>query len=442
MLPRARGRGGTIASVRLSSSGASPLAFSASVLALPSRMLKGPGVSAGAAFDQAFAGTQSLCRRSSFASSARHTRAFSTSREARAVSTTAQSLTCSSPVVVDTGALPVSDDVEAEPRGEVRSFIVSEEDAGVRMDRVLTTQFEGQSRSYFQALIDEGLVSVNGSPMTVKKRKALAGDDVEVEFVTPQREMPLVAEDMPLEVLYEDEHIVVINKRAGMVVHPAPGNWTGTMVQALAWRYSDHLALGGPRPGIVHRLDKGTSGVIVAARTENAHRKMTALFAAREIEKTYLAISVGNPAGEGCLTCVLNVPIGRSPVDRARMAVVEEAAGGKQARSLVKVHANDTRGLLHVVEIGLETGRTHQIRVHLRHARSPVLGDDLYGAADVNRRFKSAATRPLLHAHSLKFVHPVTGENVDVAARLPDDMRSLLLRGGVYPGFEGEHPAW
>lgn len=310
------------------------------------------------------------------------------------------------------------------------------------MDRVLTAQFGGQSRSYFQTLIELGMVSVNGTPMTTKKRKAVVGDAVDVEFFTPQRDMPLVAEDIPLDVLYEDDHVVVINKRAGMVVHPAPGNWTGTLVQALAWRYSDHLALGGARPGIVHRLDKGTSGVIVVARTEKAHRLMTRMFAARAIEKTYLAITVGSPADAGCSSAVLDAPIGRSPVDRTRMAVVEEAAGGRAARSVARVLASDSRALLHVVQVALETGRTHQIRVHLRHARAPVLGDDVYGAADVNRRFRTAAPRPLLHAHRLRFVHPLTGAPVDVCAPLPDDMRALLLKGAVYPTFEADHPDW
>jgi 23S rRNA pseudouridine1911/1915/1917 synthase len=328
-----------------------------------------------------------------------------------------------------------------EPRGEVAAFVVGDDQAGERLDRVLTAHYAGQSRTYFQVLIDEGLVRVNGDVMTVKKRKAVAGDDVEVEFVTPQRELPLAAEDIALDILFEDEHMVVVNKAAGMVVHPAPGNWTGTMVHALAGRYSDHLALGGARPGIVHRLDKGTSGVIIAARTADAHRRLTEMFAARTVEKTYVAITVGSPAATGCLSCVLDAPLGRSPTDRARMAVVAEEAGGRRARSVVEVLGADARGLLHVVRVGLETGRTHQIRVHLRHARAPVLGDDVYGAFDVNRRFRSAAPRPLLHAQRLRFSHPFTGAEVDVSARLPDDMRSLL-EGSVCPDFAARFPDW
>jgi 23S rRNA pseudouridine1911/1915/1917 synthase len=432
------------ATSNMSVSGPSALAFAIPVLALSSRAFA--GVSAGAIEGFVPDVAHPLRRRVHFASALRERPRVSNFRLSKAPEVEASRLsrtTWSAALAVDAGSLSRKDDTEKdEPRDEVRSFTVLEDHAGARMDRVLTAQFPGQSRSYFQVLIDQGLVSVNGNPMTVKKRKAIPGDEVKVDFITPQHEMPLTAEDIPLDVLYEDEHIVIINKNAGMVVHPAPGNWTGTMVHALAWRYSDHLALGGPRPGIVHRLDKGTSGVIVAARTERAHRLMTGMFAAREVEKTYLAISVGNPAGEGCSSCVLDSPIGRSPMDHARMAVVEESAGGKRARSVVSVRGSDARGLLHIVEIGLETGRTHQIRVHLRNARAPVLGDDLYGAADVNRRFKSAASRPLLHAHRLKFRHPVNGEIVDVAARLPEDMLTLLQRGGVYPGFETEHPSW
>jgi 23S rRNA pseudouridine1911/1915/1917 synthase len=321
------------------------------------------------------------------------------------------------------------------------TFVVAAADAGHRLDRLLPSHYQAQSRSYFQALIDDRLVRVNDVVCTAKARKAVAGDTIHVCFVTPTRDLPLTPEDIALDILYEDEHMVVVNKPAGLVVHPAPGNWTGTLVHALAFRYRDLLGLGGPRPGIVHRLDKGTSGVMLAARTADAHRALTAMFAAREVEKTYVAITVGNPAGDGCTSRIVDAPIGRSRADRLRMAVMEEDAGGKHARSVVRVVGCDTRSLLHVVELGLETGRTHQLRVHLRHVRAPVLGDDLYGAFDVNRRFRSAASRPLLHAHRLRFAHPLTGREVDIKAPLPDDMRTLL-RTGLLPDFETARPDW
>jgi 23S rRNA pseudouridine1911/1915/1917 synthase len=330
---------------------------------------------------------------------------------------------------------PLIDDEDAD------LFTVLKSESGQRLDRLLSERYTGQSRSYFQLLIDEGLVQVNGRVATSKAKKAELGDQVFVKFMTLVRDIPLEPENIDMDILFEDEHLVIINKPAGMVVHPAPGNWTGTMVHGLAFRYKELLNIGGPRPGVVHRLDKGTSGLIIAARTTDAHRALTAMFAQRQIEKTYLAITVGNPAGTGCTSTRVDVPIGRSRVDRLRMTVMAEEAGGKPARSLVEVLAHDERALLHVVRVGLETGRTHQIRVHLRHVRAPVLGDDLYGAFDINRRFRSAAERPMLHAHRLRFQHPFTGNVIDMKARLPEDMRNLLARN-VYPSFEVDQPEW
>lgn len=339
--------------------------------------------------------------------------------------------------VPEAGAVGDADEFE----GERVVFEVAATEVGLRVDKVITGRVEGQSRSYFQMLMDEGNVLVDGAVTRAKARKVAAGEVVEVRFITPMRDMPMEPEDIPLQVLYEDEHIVAINKAAGMVVHPAPGNWTGTLVNALAFRYKEILALGGSRPGVVHRLDKGTSGVIVAAKSAEAHRALTEMFAEREVEKTYLAITVGNPAGEGCLAAVVNEPIGRNKVDRLRMAIVPEDAGGKAARSIVEVLQSDERRLLHIVRVGIETGRTHQIRVHLRHRRTPVLGDDLYGAPDLNHRFRSAAPRPMLHAHRLRFAHPLTGQQLDIHAKLPDDMRTLLERQ-IFPAFADEHPTW
>jgi 23S rRNA pseudouridine1911/1915/1917 synthase len=320
-------------------------------------------------------------------------------------------------------------------------FTVQEREGGKRLDRLLSERYPAQSRTYCQLLIDEGLVEVNRKITSSKAKKTEVGDQICVKLMTLVRDLPLEPEDIKLCVLYEDPHIVIVDKPAGMVVHPAPGNWTGTMVHGLAFRYKEVLELGGPRPGVVHRLDKGTSGVIIAARTAQAHLALTVMFAERLVEKSYLAVTVGNPAGIGCISTQVDVPIGRSRVDRLRMTIMAEEAGGKPARSLVEVLAHDERALLHFVRIGLETGRTHQIRVHLRHVRAPVLGDDVYGAFDVNRRFRSAAERTMLHAHRIRFKHPITMEEIDVMAPLPDDMRKLLLRT-VYPKLEEDHPEW
>lgn len=160
-------------------------------------------------------------------------------------------------------------------------------------------------------------------------------------------------------------------------------------------------------------------------------------FATRKVRKQYIAICVGNPCGAGCVARTVDEPIGRAINDRLRMAVVAEEAGGKSARSVVRVHASDERGLLHAVSVGIETGRTHQIRVHMRHCRAPVLGDDLYGAIDVNRRFRGKVERPMLHAFRVEFEHPVDGGAVGIEAKLPEDMRQVMKRV-VYPEFEKE----
>lgn len=329
----------------------------------------------------------------------------------------------------------------SEETEDEQTIRVKDLEVGKRLDQIISSRYNGQSRTYFQELIEEGFVRVNEKVVKVKSRKLERGDTIRVRFIIQTRSLPLQPEDIPLDILYEDEHLVILNKAAGMVTHPAPGHWTGTMVHALAYRYENLLHQNGPRPGVIHRLDKGTSGVIVAARTAHAHSAMTDLFAKREVEKTYIAIAVGDPAGSGCTTRVLDAPIGRSRVDRQKMMVLSEEAGGRAARSIVETLGSDSRGLLHVVRIKLETGRTHQIRVHLRHARAPVLGDDLYGAVDVNRRFKSSANRPMLHAQRIQFTNPMTGRNVDVSAPLPSDIRGLIERN-IFSNLSNLYPEW
>jgi 23S rRNA pseudouridine1911/1915/1917 synthase len=257
---------------------------------------------------------------------------------------------------------------------------------------------------------------VNGQP--VKKRTKLqTGDEIEIEFaLTP--EINLLPEAIPLEILYEDDHLLAVNKPAGMVVHPAVGNWSGTFVNALLYHCKSlPVPQGTVRPGIVHRLDKETSGVLVAAKTAIAQQRLIELFAARKIHKEYLAICIGNP-GKG----EINAPIGRHPADRQKMAVLE--ANGKEAVTHYETIAwNET---LSIVRLVITTGRTHQIRVHMRYKGTPVLGDPIYGVSSMNEKMK--AERQLLHAGLLRFNHPITGTVLELTAKLPNDMQLFTAK--------------
>lgn len=300
---------------------------------------------------------------------------------------------------------------------ETDTIIITEEEAGERLDKVLTNRYRSlHSRTYFQNLLAEGRVLVNG--VLLKKRETVKeGDEVEIAFLlTP--ELKITPENIPLDILYEDDAILVINKPVGMVVHPATGNWTGTFVNALLYHCSLESPAGTIRPGIVHRLDKDTSGVLIAAKTPQAQQKLVEQFAARQVEKEYLAICCGNP---GNIT--IDLPIGRHPVKRKVMAVREE--GGRAAITHCKTLACD--GKLSLVKVLIETGRTHQIRVHLKHQGTPVLGDALYGSETVNRRF--GAVRQMLHAHKLGIIHPVTGKPMQFVAPIPEDMNRLTPKG-------------
>lgn len=291
------------------------------------------------------------------------------------------------------------------------TLIILPEEEGFRLDQILAARFQNvRSRSYFEKLIEQEKVLVNGA--SVKKRTKLQpGDEVEIFFVlTP--EIQLKPENIPLEILYEDDDVLAVNKPAGMVVHPAVGNWSGTFVNALL--YHCNLQKDGTlRPGIVHRLDKETSGVLLAAKNTDAQTKLMESFQKRAVKKTYLAIVQGNP-GEG----TINLPIGRHPVDRKKMAIVE---GGREAITHFKTLATD--GKFSLVEVDLETGRTHQIRVHFKERKTPIVGDPLYGRGE-------GAKRQMLHAWKLSFPHPKTGAHIVVTAPLPLDFQELMRRFG------------
>jgi 23S rRNA pseudouridine1911/1915/1917 synthase len=297
-------------------------------------------------------------------------------------------------------------------------LIVTEEEASERLDKILARRFsEVYSRTYFQYLIDEQLVLLNGSP--VKKRiKPQVGDEIEVEFATAPT-IELTPENIPLSIVYEDDDLLVINKPAGMVVHPAPGHWSGTFVNALLY-HCNQLAQnksGDPlRPGIVHRLDKETSGLLIAAKTLEMQQKLIVLFASRQVYKEYLAICMGRPPeGE------IRAPIGRHPIHRKQMAVVPQ---GKPAVSICKTIGWNEK--LSVVQVVITTGRTHQIRVHLKYKGTPVLGDSLYGQASLNHYY--GVQRQLLHAAVVRFQHPRTGQELELTAPPPADMQRFMRK--------------
>jgi len=301
-------------------------------------------------------------------------------------------------------------------------IVISEEETNTRLDKILADRFkEIKSRNYFQYLIEEQKVLLNGNPIR-KRQKPKAGDEIQIEFMLPP-EVDLAAEAIPLEIIYEDPDILIINKPAGMVVHPAPGNWSGTLVNALL-HHCQNLLESFPavtegsshlRPGIVHRLDKDTSGLLIAAKHTLAHQRLVGMFSEKQIHKEYLAICVGNPGN-----IEINQPIGRHPVHRQQMAVVE--TGGKYALSICKTLA--ANGQLSAVNIVLATGRTHQIRVHLKHHGAPVLGDPLYGNLHANQKYQ--VQRQLLLAHRISFKHPITGCPLKFQAPIPNDISIFL----------------
>ena len=248
------------------------------------------------------------------------------------------------------------------------TIVVTDEMLDQRLDRLLCHQFPTYSRTYFQLLIEQGFVLVNGLPLK-KKDKPKAGDEIEICFqLTP--EISLEPEPLDFDILYEDDYLLAINKPAGMVTHPAPGHYTQTFVHGLLYHCKTLPKGDTLRPGIVHRLDKETSGILLAAKTTEAHQKLVALFCERKIEKSYLALCIGTP-GNG----TIEAPIKRHPIKRKEMHVDPT---GKPATSITKVLAFD--GKISLVEVKLITGRTHQIRVHLKHKGAPILGDPVYGA--------------------------------------------------------------
>jgi 23S rRNA pseudouridine1911/1915/1917 synthase len=286
---------------------------------------------------------------------------------------------------------------------------------GMRIDKLLAERFPEYSRTYFQNLIDQGCVLLNGERV-LKRMVPEEGDEIEICF----QAIPgpsLTPEAIPLDIIYEDDYLLAINKPAGMVIHPAPGHWSGTFVNALLAHCGGKAPGNDPlRPGIVHRLDKDTTGILIAAKTLAAHQKLIEMFSKRLIEKLYLAVCCGRPTGG-----VIRAPIGRHPVHRKEMAVLSD---GREASTELQLAAfNDQFSLLLIRPL---TGRTHQIRVHLKHIGCPILGDLVYGNERLNRT--SDPGRQLLHAYRLSFEHPITGDLLKLSAPIPDDFQSWMRR--------------
>ena len=304
-------------------------------------------------------------------------------------------------------------------KGEQKvELTVAEEMSGKRLDSVLAGMMPEYSRSFIQKLFENGSITVGGDPCSEKKRKAAAGDIVEITIPQPER-LEVEAEDIPLDIVYEDDELLVVDKPAGMVVHPAPGNHSGTLVNALMYHCGDALSSinGVIRPGIVHRIDKDTSGLLMVAKTDRAHNALSAQLAEHSITRRYKAIVYSNiKEDEG----TVDKPIGRDPGNRLRNAVVY--TNSKNAVTHYRVL--ERFGGFTLVEAVLETGRTHQIRVHMAYIRHPLLGDTLYGPA----KNRYGAKRQMLHAGVLGFVHPVTGEYMVLNSPLPQDFEDVLAK--------------
>ena len=291
------------------------------------------------------------------------------------------------------------------------------EKTGERIDALLPHIVPDLTRSAAQKLVENGAVLVNGVPVR-KNYKSAAGDVIEIELPDPEP-IELTPQDIPLDVVYEDTDVIVVNKPRGMVVHPAPGHADGTLVNALLYHCAGTLSgIGGEkRPGIVHRIDKDTSGLIIAAKNDHAHRSLAAQLKDHTLARTYECIAVGNirlDAG------TVNAPIGRHPTDRKRMAVTE-----KHSREAVTHYEVIARypGYTHL-RCRLETGRTHQIRVHLAYIGHPIWGDTVYGAKTPVK----GLTGQCLHAVGLRFLHPRTGKRVELSCPLPEEFTEALRK--------------
>ncbi|MDD4844521.1 MAG: RluA family pseudouridine synthase [Anaerotignum sp.] len=300
---------------------------------------------------------------------------------------------------------------------EFFTFGTEQEDVGCRIDVFIAESMESLSRSGVQRLIEEGYVRLNGANVKANY-KLRAKDIIDVE-VPEVKAVEILPEDIPLDILYEDEDVIVVNKPQGMVVHPAPGHTSGTLVNALMHHFGDALSgiNGEKRPGIVHRIDKDTSGVLMIAKNDASHQSLAGQLAEHSITRKYNAIVFnGFQEDEG----TVDQPIGRNPLDRKKMAVTQKHS----RRAVTHYRVLERMGNFTLVEAQLETGRTHQIRVHLTFIGHPLLGDGVYGPKKQPFHLDGQA----LHARVLGFVHPTTGKYMEFEAPLPENFENLLKR--------------
>ncbi|EDU37299.1 RNA pseudouridine synthase [Clostridium sporogenes] len=290
---------------------------------------------------------------------------------------------------------------------------VEKEFDNVRLDLYLSKIFEDKSRSYLQGIIDEGNVLVNNKE---KKRnyKLKVGDNIKVNIPEPKL-LQIEPEDIKLDIIYEDKDVIVVNKPQEMVVHPAPGVYSGTLVNALLSHCKDLSGINGvARPGIVHRIDKDTSGILVVAKNDISHNNLAAQFKEHSISRVYMALVEGIiKDGQG----TIEAPIGRHPVDRIKMAVVKDGRYAVTHYKVIERFKNHT-----LVECKLETGRTHQIRVHMSHIMHPLVGDPVYGYKKQRFNLKGQ----MLHAKLLGFIHPTTGQYVEFESQLPEYFKKII----------------
>ncbi len=295
-------------------------------------------------------------------------------------------------------------------------FLISGEEAGERLDKLLAEKIRDQTRSFIAKLIEGGEVAVNGAA-AAKNYKLRSGDRIELTIPDPVN-IEAVPENIPLDILYEDGDLIVVNKPKGMVVHPAAGNYSGTLVNALLYHCSGSLSgiNGKLRPGIVHRIDKNTSGLLIVAKNDASHRSLAQQIKEHSFTREYQAIVCGRIKSDG----TVDAPIGRHSVDRKRMTVTDKGSKNAVTHYFVR---REYAGYTHIV-CRLETGRTHQIRVHMSYIGHPVAGDDVYGGVrQDNARYLNGQC---LHAYKIGFIHPTCGEYLEFSSPLPDYFQNFI----------------
>lgn len=297
-------------------------------------------------------------------------------------------------------------------------FVITEIEKKERLDKYVLEKTPEITRSYIKILIDEGYITVNNRK--VKSGYSLKTGDIIEVTLKDESVSDIKAEDIPLNIIYEDDDIIIVNKEKGMVVHPANGNYTGTLVNSLMYSHKDKLSgiNGDIRPGIVHRIDKDTSGVLVVAKNDNAHKRLSDIFKVHDIKREYIALVKGIVKED---TKTIDLPIGRSIKDRKKMAVTNK--NSRNAITHIEVLKRFYLSNVTLIKATLETGRTHQIRVHMSYINHPLVGDEVYGKKDT--KFKVSGQ--MLHAKLLGFKHPTTNKYVEFDSELPEEFSNILM---------------